>query len=211
MAAVLFAGLGTAAIGALPAMAQKMEPSKIWEVGDRATYTWSLYSRSEKVEEEVIAVTDTDVSMVERMGDKKFDRVYDIRRKSFTKYACLNSMVQCSFTPGNNWADWPLEKGKRWSNPNHLQGPTFEADLTKEHVAEAYEKVKVPAGEFDAYKISFTGHVKGKDNKGKSFSASEKGTYWYTLINGKPIMVKFVYQNTFPEKVTKELIAVDYR
>jgi hypothetical protein len=208
---VLSAMLGAAVIAALPAKAQKMEPSKLWEVGDKAVYTWTLFSKSEKVEEEVVAVTDTEVLMVERMGDKRFDRVYDIRQKGFTKYACLNSMVQCMFTPGNNWADWPLEKGKKWSNPNHLQGPTFEADLTKEHVVDGYEKVKVPAGEFDAYKISFTGKVKGKDSKGNGFSANEKGTYWYTIINGKPIMVKFVYQNTFPEKVTKELLAVGYR
>jgi hypothetical protein len=208
---MLSAALTAALIGALPAKAQKMEPSKLWEVGDRAAYTWTLYSKSEKVEEEVVAVSDTEISMVERMGDRNFDRVYDTQQKGFTRYACLNSMVQCTFTPANNWADWPLEKGKKWSNPTHVRGPTFEADLTKEHVVEGYEKVRVPAGEFGAYRISFTGKVKGKDSKGNGFSASEKGTYWYTVINGKPVMVKFVYQNTFPEKVTKELIAVDYR
>ena len=74
----------------------------------------------------------------------------------------------------SRWADWPLEKGKKWSNSTHVQGPPFEADLTKEHVVEAYEKIKVPAGEFDAYKISFIGKIKGKDNQGRPFSASEK-------------------------------------
>lgn len=61
------------------------------------------------------------------------------------------------------------------------------------------------------YKISFTGKFKGKDNKGRSFAASEKGTYWFALINGEPNMIKFVYQNTFPEKVVRELIAVEYK
>ena len=195
----------------LPVFAQTMEPSKLWEVGDKATYTWTLFSKTEKVEEEVLSVTATEIVMVERMGAKTFDRVYDTQQKGFTKYACLNSMVQCTFTPANRWADWPLEKGKKWSNPTHVQGPTFEADLTKEHTVEGYEKMKVSAGEFDAYKISFTGKIKGKDNKGRPFSASEKGTYWFALINGKPNMIKFVYQNTFPEKVVQELTAVEYK
>jgi hypothetical protein len=208
---VFLLALGAALLNVLPAVGQEMEPSKLWEVGDMAVYNWTLYSKTAKVEEEVVAVSDTEVTMVERMGDSKFDRVYDARQKRYTKYACLNSMVQCTFTPGNNWADWPLEKGKKWSNPTHVQGPTFEADLTKDHVVEGYEKVKVPAGEFAAYKISFTGKVKGRDSKGKGFSASEKGTYWYTVLKGKAIMVKFVYQNTFPEKVTKELLMVNYK
>ena len=194
-----------------PALAQTMEPSRLWEVGDKATYTWTLFSKTEQVEEEVLAVTDKEIVMIERMGEKTFDRVYDIQQKGMTKYPCLNSMVQCAFTPANRWADFPLEKGKKWSNPTHVVGPGGEADLTKEHVVEAYEKIKVPAGEFDTYRISFTGKIKGKDKKGNSFSASEKGTYWYALINGKPNMIKWVYSNTFPEKVVRELISVEYK
>jgi hypothetical protein len=203
--------LNTILCAAFPVVAQTIEPTKLWEVGDKATYTWTLFSKSSQVEEEVISVSDTEIKMVERMGEKNFDRIYDINQKGLTKYPCLNSMVQCTFTPANRWADWPLEIGKKWSNPSHVQGPTFEADLTKEHVVEAYEKVKVPAGEFDAYRIYFTGKVKGKDNQGRSFSASEKGTYWYGLIKGKPNMIKFVYQNTAPEKVVRELISVEYK
>lgn len=203
--------LSTILFAASPVFAQTMAPAKLWEVGDKATYTWTLFSKSEQIEEEVVGVSDTEIKMVERMGAKIFDRIYDIQQKGFTKYPCLNSMVQCTFTPANHWADWPLEKGKKWSNPTHFQGATFEGDLTKEHVVEGYEKIKVPAGEFDAYKISFTGKIKGKDNQGRPFAASEKGTYWYGLINGKPNMIKFVYQNTFPEKVVRELISVEYK
>lgn len=195
----------------LPASAQTMEPTKLWEIGDKATYTWTLFAKSEKVEEEVTGVTDTEVIMVERMGTKTFDRIYDIQQKGYTKYPCLNSMVQCTFAPANRWADWPLEKGKKWSNPTHVVGPGGQADLNKEHVVEGFEKIKSPAGEFDACKITFTGKINGKDNSGKPFSASEKGTYWYALINGKPNMVKWVYQNTFPEKVVRELISVEYK
>lgn len=206
-----FAALTTILCAAFPVFAQTMEPTKLWEVGDKATYTWTLFSKSEQIEEEVIGVSDAEIKMVERMGEKSFDRIYDTKQKGFTKYPCLNSMVQCKFTPANIWADWPLEKGKKWSNPNLVEGPWGSADLTKEHLVEAYEKIKVPAGEFEAYKISFTGKIKGKDNKGRPFSASEKGTYWYGLINGKPNMIKFVYQNTFPEKVVRELTSVEYK
>jgi hypothetical protein len=81
LVAMVSAALSAALIGALPAKAQKMEPSKLWEVGDRAAYTWTLYSKSEKVEEEVVAVSDTEIAMVERMGDRKFDRVYDTQQR----------------------------------------------------------------------------------------------------------------------------------
>ena len=51
--------------------------------------------------------------------------------------------------------------------------------------AERLEKVKVPAGEFEAFKVSFSGRIKGVDSKGNPFSGKEDGTDWFALINGK--------------------------
>ena len=33
----------------------------------------------------------------------------------------------------------------------------------------------------------------------------------YALVNGKPILIKLQYSNSFPDKVTRELVSVSYR
>ena len=77
------AALSTILIVSFPVFAQTMEPAKLWEVGDKATYTWTLFSKSEQIEEEVIGVSDAEIKMVERMGEKTFDRIYDTKKKVF--------------------------------------------------------------------------------------------------------------------------------
>jgi hypothetical protein len=191
--------------------AQKMEPSKYWEVGDKATYIWTHYSKSEPMEEEVLEVSDAEIIMVERRGSKSAARVFDLKQGGFTKYLCWTVSEQCTFSAANRFADFPLEKGKRWSNIQTVHGETFQAELSKEHKVEGFEKVKVPAGEFEACKISFVGRLRGKTTKGNSFAGTEKATYWYALVNGKPNMIKVQYSNSFPDKVTKELVSVSYK
>ena len=61
--------------------AQTIEPTKLWEVGDKATYTWTLFYKSEQIEEEVIGISDKEIKMIERMGAKTFDHIYDIQAR----------------------------------------------------------------------------------------------------------------------------------
>ena len=55
--ALFLTALSTILFAASPVFAQTMEPAKLWEVGDKATYTWTLFSKSEQIEEEVVGVS----------------------------------------------------------------------------------------------------------------------------------------------------------
>jgi len=53
--------------------------------------------------------------------------------------------------------DWPLEVGKTWNSSHRLvsgTGQTIPVDVTWK--VEAYEEVKVPAGTFNAFRVSAT-------------------------------------------------------
>jgi len=89
-----------------------------------------------------------------------------------------------------------------------VKGESFTADVTQERQVDKIEKVKVPGGEFEAAKVSFSGRIKGADDKGKPFSGKEDGTDWVAFVNGKTMVVKTVYRNSFGEKSTHELISV---
>ena len=67
------------------------------------------------------------------------------------------------------------------------------------------------AGEFQAAKIGFGGRIVGKDSKGQSFRGSEDGADWVAVVNGKPVVVKVEYRNSFGEKASLELASVEYK
>jgi len=73
---------------------------------------------------------------------------------------------------------FPLEVGKKWdykfSYVNKLNAGKGRQQLSA-HVV-AYEKVKVPAGEFDAFKIEYTGFW---NNDANNRSGRFKNTGWY--------------------------------
>ena len=208
-----------AAFIAIPVLchAQRMEPSKFWEVGDKASYVWTQHfdystnAKTEKNEWEVRGVNETEIWMEERRGLRTVNRYYDLKQRGFTAWLCWAAIGQCKSSPALRDADFPLEPGKRWVNAGHLQGETFQAERAVEHVVEAMESVKVPAGEFMASKISMAGKVTGKTNKGTRFALTEKGVYWIALANGKPLTVKFQYSNSVPTRITLELESVSFK
>jgi hypothetical protein len=201
-AILLFPAIGTA---------QTMVPTKQLEVGDRATFNYKNRSKAETMTQEVVGVSGTEIRMTETRGSKTVELIYDSSQSGFKQYICWPLPELCKFSPPNKHAVFPIEKGKKWKVKNHVIGETFEADLEKKYKVRRLEKVKVPAGEFEAFKITFSGKVNGKNNKGQSFRFTEKATYWYALINGKQLMIKLKYSNKNGDRVTKELTSVNYR
>jgi hypothetical protein len=74
--------------------------------------------------------------------------------------------------------DFPLEVGKKWSFAYTQAGKTRPYEMRWQYETEivAYEKVKVPAGEFDAFKIVSKGF--GNSLRG-NYSGSATSTSWY--------------------------------
>ena len=86
-----------------------------------------------------------------------------------------------------------------------------ETRAEKADKVEKVEKVKVPAGEFEAYRVSQSGRFRGSDTKGSGFSGKEDSTIWFTQMNGKFVVAKVEYRNSYGERFTRELTAISYK
>ena len=206
--------LGAAAIGCLVLLAysgmssaQKLERAQPPAVGDKSLYSWSLNNKAQNLEYEVTSVSDYAMQAAQRVGGKEFSFALD-SNGDYAQGMCISNGQQCTFTPGVKFADFPLEKGKKWVTTFAVKGETFTADVTQERQVDKFEKVKVPGGEFEAVKVSFSGSIKGADAKGKPFSGKEDGTDWFAVVNGKLRLIKTVYRNSFGEKATQELVSL---
>lgn len=200
-----------------PAAAQSMEPAKLWEVGDKASYVWtesyqfSTNVKSEKNEWEVVQVTDAQVWMDERRGLRRVNRIYDLKQGGLSKFLCISVAEECIATPPVPYADFPLQLGKRTPLVNLTQAETFVAERRGECVVEAFEKVKVPAGEFEAFRTTCAEKATGKTKKGSQFSVTVKQVNWVALVNGKPVIVKIEYSSSVPKRITQELVSFSFK
>jgi hypothetical protein len=193
------------------AAAQRMEPSKDWEVGDKAIFAWTLNNKTQQVEEECTGVTDQEVRIRQKLAARTLEAALAKGSYQTLRAMCISNGQQCGFSPALEFASLPLERGKQWSQTFTVNGETFTAEVTQERKAEKIEKVKVPAGEFDAFKIAYTGRIRGTDAKGSPFSGKEEGSNWVALVNGKITVVKMVYRNSFGEKASRELTSISFK
>ena len=101
---------------------------------------------------------------------------------------------------------FPLEVGKRWRyasdwvfNPKSSNGGSI-----NDVAIVAYEKVSVPAGEFDAFKIVAKGKLSGTSPINSQYNAESTTTYWYAPA--ARAIVKSVHHNPYLGASTVELV-----
>jgi hypothetical protein len=105
---------------------------------------------------------------------------------------------------------FPLQVGQRWDYVNDVvfkdNGSTGRVHNSAAVVA--YERVRVPAGEFDAFKLEASGRVQGKSKGGPGIIDGEsRSTYWYAPA--ARAIVKMEYRNTYRGSATTELVAFE--
>jgi hypothetical protein len=192
--------------------AQKLEqPARTFEAGDKVTYNWVLNNKSQVLEEEWAAVTNDEVQGVQRVGGKELKVA--LARPSLVVHEamCISNGQPCVYSPGIESVRFPLEKGAKWAFDYSVKGETFTAQANQDRRVEALEKVKVPAGEFDAYKVSYEGRFRGTNTKGSPFSGRFEGTDWFAQIGGKIVAVKRAYKSTLGDKATLELVSTSFK
>jgi hypothetical protein len=69
----------------------------------------------------------------------------------------------------------------------------------------------VPAGEFETFKIVYTGVAMGKDSKGISFKGKDEGTNWVAVVSGKLCIIKSTFKTSSGEKFGYELVSLSYK
>jgi hypothetical protein len=101
---------------------------------------------------------------------------------------------------------FPLELGKRWRyettwvfKPKQSTGTTV-VDVS----VVAHEKIRVPAGEFDAFKLVAKGTLHGQSPIGSQYGGETSETYWYAPA--ARAIVKSVRHNPYLGTTTVELV-----
>ena len=107
--------------------------------------------------------------------------------------------------------DFPLEVGKRWRYANDWvfvpKGSKGSVDV--EVTVLGYEKVSVPAGEFDAFKLASTERLAGTSPISSQYAGEITRTYWYAP--SARAIVKMVSRNPYLGPSTVELVSFELR
>src|SRR5262245_49470129 len=123
------AGLALALAGALAvpalAVAQKVERVVPWEVGDKAVWKWVLGTKTQQLEETFTQASETGIIGVQKSGGKEFELVLALPSFAITKGVCITNGQACTFSPGIQMLEMPLEKGRRWTTSFTAAGDTF--------------------------------------------------------------------------------------
>jgi hypothetical protein len=194
------------------ATAQKMDAPKDREPGDRAVFNLTVNGKTQVMEENWVALTDETMVGKHKFGGKEYDVVLS-RSPDYRilKLASFTSGQQVEFSPGMQYVNFPLEKGKKWTTAMTVRGETFTTEMSTDRVVERIETIRVPAGEFETFKIAFSGKYHGKDSKGSQYSGREEGANWVSLVSGKMITVKTEFKNSSGEKLLLELISSSFK
>ncbi len=102
---------------------------------------------------------------------------------------------------------FPLEVGQRWSYKSNW---TFKAKGSTGAIAmavevQARERVTVPAGTFDAFRLHARGKLGGTSPINSTYDAGTTTTYWYAP--SARAIVKSVHHNPYLGRTTVELVA----
>jgi hypothetical protein len=135
------------------------------------------------------------------------------RDLSLRKGICEPNGQSCTYSPAWVWVDFPLEKGKIWSATSIVTGETFIAEVAYQYKVEGVEKITTAAGQFDAYRISASERTTSRSKlSGSPIShGTSSFTDWVASINGKVVVVKTEYENSFGERFTRELVSAELR
>jgi hypothetical protein len=121
--------------------------------------------------------------------------------------AIVDSPRETNSNPGS--LSFPLEVGKKWRYVNDwLFKPKGSRGRVVVDVAVVgYERVKVPAGEFDAFKLVSTESLSGTSPIGSQYGGEIIRTYWYAPA--ARAVVKRESKNPYLGPSTLELVALE--
>ena len=102
--------------------------------------------------------------------------------------------------------DFPLEVGKRWQYESDwvFKPKAAKGGIKVEVTVVGHEKVKVPAGEFDAFKLTARGSLRGTSPVNSQYAGETTETYWYAPM--ARTIVKSVRHNPYLGTATVELV-----
>jgi len=193
-------GIVTLALFADPAVAQNAERPDV-KVGDQWKFAvyYTVPSATPNRTWLVTSVSATDIVGTENGEPLRLTRELNVLESPRDKYS--NSKLLA----------FPLTVGKRWQyvtdwvfKPKGSEGKSA-IDIT----VIAYEKVAVPAGEFDAFKLTSRESMSGTSPVGSVYAGETTRTYWYAPA--ARAIVKVVSHNPYLGPSTVALVGFELR
>jgi hypothetical protein len=185
------------AIATMPAWAQRADAPVV-----RAGDEWSFV-----VWYTVPSTTPNRVWTVRSVSPRGIDATENGEPLSLTpELNVLDSPRQSESNPGA--LRFPLEVGRSWRyrtdwlfKPKRSKGSsTVDVEVV------AYERVAVPAGQFDAFRLEMTAKLEGTSPIGSRYDGETVTTYWYAPA--ARAVVKWVSRNPYLGPSTVELVAM---
>lgn len=208
-------GFALSAAFLIPAVspAQGLEHIKNLDVGDKLTYNYfHNVAPPLSMVEEVVEVTDAEIRMTQRVGDRTYQAALSARDLFWLRGFGLSTSEAGEWSPAWAWADFPLKNGKAWSRRMTANDESFISEIAYEMKVDGVERITTPAGEFEAYRVSGSETISSRGKTGAGpYNGKAWLTIWVTSVKGKPVFVKFEYQNTFGMFSRRELVAADLK
>lgn len=196
--AVAIVAAATALVG--PAHAQKADAPDV-RVGDR----WAFV-----VYYTVPSTAPNRVWIVTSVGANGIEGTENGERLSLTKSLnVVESPLGKNSNP--NALSFPLEVGKRWNYTNdwYFKPRGSRGSMAVEVSIVGFEKVQVPAGEFDAFKLRSIERLSGTSPVGSVYDGETTRTYWYAP--SVRAVVKSVSRNPYLGPSTVELVTYELK
>ena len=197
MRSALCVGAGLALLAG-PALAQSTDRPEV-KVGDRWQFVryYSVPSTKPNVAWEINSVTATEISGTENGQPLLMTPDLNVVDSPTNKQSNPKAL------------SFPLEVGKRWRFASDwLFKPIgSKGSIVVDVEVVAHEKVEVPAGEFEAFKLVSKGRVSGTSPINSQYDAVITTTYWYAAK--ARALVKSVTHNPYLGVSTVEMVAYE--
>ena len=182
------------ALGAGPALAQRTERPEV-HAGDRWEFVVYLTDPSTTSRRAWVVESVTPARIVATDNGEPLVLTADLN--------VVDSPRERSSNP--TLLRFPLGVGDHWTFANdYLYKPTGSTGrAVADVIVVAYERVAVPAGEFEAFKLEAKFHLEGKSPKGSRVDAESFTTYWYAP--SARAVVKWVQRHPYLGPSTVEL------
>jgi len=195
-----------------PPTTERLDNTKNWEVGDAATWNFIFKGRTMRLSERVVEVTDTAIRSILKADDRSYEAAVSIRDLSVLRGMSMASGQWNEFSVPYVLFDFPLEKGKTWSGKTTTTEEEFICDIAYDSNVDGKEMIAVPAGKFEAYKVSGSETLRCTNREGGGpWFGMANFRYWVTKIKGKVVFVKNDYQNSFAVTWSRELVAAELK
>ena len=184
-------------IAASSATAQKADPP-IVKVGDRWKFVeyYSVATAEPNRDWLVTSVTSSQIAGTENGETLALTPELNVLESPRNRYSNPKAL------------SFPLEIGKQWRYSSEwlfkATGSKGTATIDVEIVS--YEKVDVPAGDFEAFKLKSKGSMRGVTTKNSLIDAEITSTYWYAPA--ARAVVKSVTRNPYIGVINVELVSL---